>query len=110
MGWLEPELRSTQVVGQNEEHVRLWRGRDVTFRNIVHYRGMSTDKHDDGGKSPFPQLSKLEAGELEYALRYRDRFLHKAKYQRPIAVLKEFCEEQEKDFEGVFSQNSLSQL
>merc|ERR1712167_337876 len=38
---------------------RSFLGRDVTFRNAIHRRGVSTDKHDDGGKSPFPRLSKM---------------------------------------------------
>lgn len=85
-----------------------FRGRDVTFRNAIHRRGLSTDTHDDGGKSPFPRLSQMVPEEREYALRYRDYFFAKA--GAPVAVLKEFWEEQEKEVAGLFSGNTLSKL
>ena len=60
---------------------------------------------DDGGKSPFPCLSQLEPAALNYALQYRDRFMHKA--GMPIAVLKEFCEEQKEAYlDDVFKGNA----
>ena len=71
----------------------MW-GRDVTNRNVMHYRGLNLQRHDDGGKPPFPRLSDLTPGELEYALRYRDRFSHKCVGGMPIAVLREFWEGQ----------------
>lgn len=49
-------------------------GRDVTGRNVMHRQGLNLEKSDDGGKPPFPRLDKLAPEELEYALRYRDRF------------------------------------
>ena len=45
---------------------------------------------------------------LEYALRYRDRFI--AAVGMPVAVLREFWEEQEVEFVGDFTSNSLSAL
>ena len=64
--------------------------------------------HDDKGRSPFPRLSRLAAEELAYCLCYLDRFV--AKTEGPVAVLKEFWEEQEEDFPAVFAGNSLSKL
>jgi len=84
------------------------RGRDVTYRNAIHRRGLSASKHDDGGVSPFPRLSQMAPEEREYALRYRDFFT--AKCKKPVAVLKEFWEEQETEVEGLFSGNTLSKL
>ena len=71
----------------------MW-GRDVTNRNVMHYRGINLRQHDDGGRRPFPRLSELEPGELEYALRYRDRFAHKCVGGAPVAVLREFWDDQ----------------
>ena len=73
---------------------KVMRGRDVTNRNVMHYRGINLRLNDDGGKSPFPRLSELGPGELEYALRYRDRFTSKCVGGKPIAVLREFWEDQ----------------
>mmetsp|Transcript_19224 Transcript_19224/g.25036 ORF Transcript_19224/g.25036 Transcript_19224/m.25036 type:complete len:330 (-) Transcript_19224:97-1086(-) len=87
---------------------KVMRGRDITNRNAMHMRGLNLEIHDDNGKSPFPKLSKLSSNELEYALQYRDRFI--AKTSGPIAVLKEFWEEQEDSFEGVYKNNTLSLL
>jgi len=87
---------------------RVYWGRDVTYRHVLHRRGVNLETNDDGGKSPFPRLSKLPKKELEYALCYRDRYTYKT--GKPIAVLKEFWEEQEESFEGIFSGNSLSKL
>ena len=85
-------------------------GRDITFRNILQARGINMDTNDDGGKSPFPRLSQLEPSALEYALRYRDRYIHKAGDVGPVAVLKEFWEEQEAEAPGIFTSNTLSKL
>ena len=79
------------------EHTPIFKvmgGRDVTNRNVMHYRGVNLRLNDDGGKSPFPRLSELAPGELEYALRYRDRFVNKCVGGKPIAALREFWEEQ----------------
>jgi len=103
----------TSVCGfifEHKEFFRSFHGRDVTFRNVLHSRGINLDANDDGGKSPFPRLSKLEPKALEYTLRYRDRFIRKSAAGRPIAVLKEFWEEQEASLEGVFCGNSWSCL
>ena len=83
-------------------------GRDITIRNVLHSRGINIDSNDNGGVSPFPRLSQLEPTELEYALQYRDRYIAKA--GQPLAILKEFWEEQDEYFDGVFTENSLSKL
>lgn len=87
---------------------KVMRGRDVTNRNVMHRQGLNLEIKDDGGKSPFPNLSKLSPEELEYALRYRDRFISQS--GGAIAVLKEFWEEQETSLENVFYNNTLSKL
>lgn len=72
-------------------------GRDITFRNLLQRRGINMDTNDDGGQSPFPVLAELAQHEpeaLEYALQYRDRINSKA--GAPLAVLKEFWEDQSK--------------
>eukprot|EP00467_Chlorarachnion_reptans_P023505 CAMPEP_0114508426 /NCGR_PEP_ID=MMETSP0109-20121206/12594_1 /TAXON_ID=29199 /ORGANISM="Chlorarachnion reptans, Strain CCCM449" /LENGTH=335 /DNA_ID=CAMNT_0001687359 /DNA_START=406 /DNA_END=1413 /DNA_ORIENTATION=+ len=92
---------------------KVYRGRDVTKRHILHRRGVNLDANDDGGVSPFPRLTKVEPGELEYALRYRDRYMHKAKAKGqngPVAVLREFWEEQDESLKGVFEGNTFSKL
>ena len=89
---------------------KVMRGRDVTNRNIFHLRGMNLELTDDGGKPPFPNLASLPPNELEYALRWRDRFQHKAERQTPIAVLREFWEAQPRELEGVYVDNTLSLL
>eukprot|EP00811_Abedinium_folium_P037278 NODE_9908_length_1391_cov_5.334652.p1 GENE.NODE_9908_length_1391_cov_5.334652~~NODE_9908_length_1391_cov_5.334652.p1 ORF type:complete len:312 (+),score=55.25 NODE_9908_length_1391_cov_5.334652:131-1066(+) len=85
-----------------------YRGRDITKRNILHYRGINLERNDDGGVSPFPRLSQLPGEELEYALQYLDHLLHKA--GMPVAALREFWEEQEVDVQGLFRENTLSRL
>ena len=102
-------ISSCGYIFQVKDVFPVFHGRDVTFRNILQSRGINLDSNDDGGKSPFPRLSKLEPSALEYALHYRDRFIHKAG-GRPLAVLKEFWEEQEAEFDGVFRDNTLSKL
>jgi hypothetical protein len=103
----------TSVCGyvfEHKEFFSCYHGRDITFRNVLHSRGINMEENDDGGKSPFPRLSQLEPSALEYPLRYRDRFIRKSAAKGPIAVLREFWEEQEKELEGVFSNNTLSKL
>ena len=84
-----------------------YRGRDVTFRNLLHLRGINIDANDDGGQSPFPNLAQLTSAELEYCLQNRDRLMHKSE-GGPVAVLREFWEEQDYELKGIFSGNSLS--
>ena len=86
----------------------VYRGRDITQRNVLHMRGVNLDTNDDGGKSPFPRLSKLAPHELEYALQNRDRLIQKS--PPPVAVLQEFWQEQESSLEGVYEGNTLSKL
>ncbi|KAK3243932.1 hypothetical protein CYMTET_36832 [Cymbomonas tetramitiformis] len=99
---------SCGYIFQHKEFFKAFWGRDVTFRNVLQSRGVNLDSNDDGGKSPFPRLSQLEPSGLEYALQYRDRFIGKT--GGPIAVLKEFWEEQEEGVAGIFSCNTLSLL
>jgi|EP00945_MAST-04E_sp_MAST-4E-sp1_P000324 hypothetical protein len=94
-------------VFKHKTFFKVFHGRDVTFRNVLHSRGVNLDANDDGGKSPFPRMSQLEPTALKYALHYRDRFMHKA--GMPVAVLKEFWEEQEEAaLKGVFEGNVYS--
>ena len=99
-------ISSCGFIFKHKTFFNVFHGRDVTFRNVLHSRGINLDANDDGGKSPFPRLSQLESSALKYALHYRDRFMHKA--GKPIAVLKEFWEEQgEVTLEGVFQGNTF---
>ena len=75
---------------------------------MLHVRGINLDANDDGGKSPFPRLSQLTPAELEYALQNRDRLIHKC--GSPVAVLREFWEEQDASLEGVYQSNTFSKL
>ena len=84
------------------------RGRDVTNRNVMHHQGMNLERMDDGGQPPFPKLSDLAPGDLEYALRYRDRFRHLCEGGRPVAVLLEFWEAQDASLDGVYQDNPFS--
>lgn len=76
-------------------------GRDVTFRNLLHFRGINMEANDDGGVSPFPvlrQVGEEEPDALEYALQYRDRF--HALEGPPVAALREFWVDQRKEAEA----------
>jgi hypothetical protein len=83
-----------------------YKGRDITFRNVLHHRGANLDANDDGGAAPFPNLARLSAAELEYALQNRDRLLMKS--GAPVAVLREFWEEQPADLAGLYAGNARS--
>ena len=48
----------------NTKPFKVYHGRDVTYRNVLHRRGVNLDANDDGGISPFPRLSKLKAGRI----------------------------------------------
>ena len=99
-------ISSCGYIFKHKTFFKVFHGRDVTFRNVLHSRGINLDANDDGGKSPFPRLSQLEPSALTYALHYRDRFMHKA--GPPIAVLKEFWEEQEEiSVPGIFEGNTF---
>ena len=41
---------------------------------------------------------------------YLDRFIYKSEGQKPIAILKEFWEEQDTELKGVYTDNYLSRL
>ena len=56
------------------------------------------------------QLDPEVLVDLEYVLQWRDRFLSKSQSKRPIAVLKEFWEEQEDSLSGIFEGNIFSQI
>ena len=74
---------------------RSYWGRDVTLRQCLHRRGLSLDKNDDGGVSPFPNLVELKKSEpeiFEYCLQQRDRMF--AKTGKVVGVLKEFWVDQ----------------
>lgn len=81
---------------ENNPIFKVYAGRDYTFRMMLQRRGISLDKNDDGGVSPFPILAKVSREEpkvLEFALQARDRMM--AKSGEPKFILKEFWEEQE---------------
>jgi gamma-glutamylcyclotransferase (GGCT)/AIG2-like uncharacterized protein YtfP len=68
-----------------------WIGRDVTNRNLLHFRGFSVDKLDDGGKT-FPKLSTLTSEEHEYLKQNLDAFIQEE--DSVVGILKEFWEAQ----------------
>eukprot|EP01080_Neovahlkampfia_damariscottae_P006821 gene6821-10986_t len=71
-----------------------WHGRDVSNRNLLHFRGFSLDTMDDGGKT-FPKLSTLNEEEIEYLTQNLDRFIQGD--NKIIGYLKEFYDFQESD-------------
>lgn len=99
---------SCGYIFEHKPYFKSYYGRDVTYRHVLHARGINLDANDDGGVSPFPRLSKLAPDELEYVLQYRDRFIHKSR--GAVAVLAEFWQEQEEESDGLFRDNSLSKL
>lgn len=101
-------ISSCGYVFKVKDFFDIFHGRDITFRNILHARGINLETNDDGGKSPFPRLSKVEQPALQYALCYRDRYIFKA--GGAIAVLKEFWEQQDEHLDGVYTGNTLSTL
>ena len=55
-------ISSCGYIFQHKTFFKVYHGRDVTYRNVLHRRGVNLDANDDGGISPFPRLSKLKAG------------------------------------------------
>ena len=111
-GHLEPTCY-VSACGYIFEHTpifKVYRGRDITYRSVLHVRGVNLDANDDGGVSPFPRLSELNSGELEYSRQHLDRLIAKSVGGRPVAVLREFWEEQEKDLDGVWHDNAMSKV
>ena len=49
---------------QHKEFFKVFHGRDITYRNVLHSRGINLDSNDDGGRPPFPRLSRLEPAAL----------------------------------------------
>lgn len=90
---------SLGYVIQSSKPWKSFKGRDITFRNILHYRGVSLDQHDDGGVSPFPIIEQLKAEELEYAKQWRD-WLLTDKDAVVVGALKEFWDDQVQDVEA----------
>ncbi len=73
----------------------VFRGRDVTERNVMHAQGINLDANDRGGVPPFPRLATLMEEDplaFHYAVQYRDRFIAKA--GAPVAALAEFWADQ----------------
>ncbi len=103
-------ISSCGYIFQHKTFFKVYHGRDVTYRNVLHRRGINLDANDDGGVSPFPRLSELKTEELDYCLMYLDRFIYKSEGQKPIAILKEFWEEQDPELKGVYTDNYLSKL
>ena len=54
----------------------LWRhrGRDITTRVLMQYHGIALDDNDDGGRPPYPLVSSLSPGELEYVTSWLDHY------------------------------------
>ena len=78
-------------VFESKPFFKIYWGRDYTFRITLHYRGISMDTNDDGGKNPFPKLKDMDAELLEYVLQNRDR---NQKIGKVVGVLKEFWDDQ----------------
>ena len=97
-------ISSCGFIFKHKEFFSTFHGRDVCYRNVLHRRGVSLDKNDD--PTILPKIDTLQPEELEYALRYRDRFLAKA--GMPVALLRDFWEKQEGDFLPVFKNNIYS--
>lgn len=76
---------------QSKTFFTVHHGRDITFRNLLHFRGKSMDVHDNGGQKPFPVMSSLELGERKYALMWLDYYLSKG---TAVGLLLEFWDEQ----------------
>jgi hypothetical protein len=62
--------------------------RDVTNRNLLHYRGISIEKNDDKG-TVFPKLNELKEDELEYLWNNFDS-LNNSENGKIVGYLKEF--------------------
>lgn len=100
---------SCGYIFEHKEVFKVMWGRDVTFRNVLQARGINLEANDDNGRSPFPKLAQLEPCALNYVLQYRDRFHAKSKGGKPVAVLREFWEDQdEEELPGVFTGNTFS--
>jgi len=99
-------ISSCGFIFKHKEFFKSFHGRDVCYRNVLHRRGISLDKNDD--PTILPKIDLLQSEELEYALRYRDRFFSKA--GMPVALLKDFWEKQDKDFLPVFKNNIYSSI
>jgi len=50
------------------------KGRDITTRVLMQYHGIPMDDNDDGGKPPYPLVSKMSPGELEYVTSWLDHY------------------------------------
>lgn len=64
--------------------------RDLTHRKLLHFRGISMDRFDDGGLT-FPTLTDLTPEEFEYIEHSLDDVLSRG---TPVAYLKEFWDQQ----------------
>ena len=53
-------------------YFKIHRGRDITVRQWMHYKQISLDKNDDGGRPPFPLVRDMPADDLEYVTRWLD--------------------------------------
>lgn len=69
-----------------------WVGRDVSIRNLYHYRGISLTNNDS--VKEYPKISELKEDELEYIRQNLDRLLNIFGIQNLVGYLKEFAEHQ----------------
>lgn len=50
------------------------KGRDITSRVLMQYHGIPLDDNDDGGRPPYPLVSSMTPGELEYVSSWLDHY------------------------------------
>mmetsp|Transcript_115736 Transcript_115736/g.360479 ORF Transcript_115736/g.360479 Transcript_115736/m.360479 type:complete len:330 (-) Transcript_115736:129-1118(-) len=70
-------------------------GRDITTRQSRHFRGISMDADDDGGKPPFrtPAVMGGDGSEAEYVHQWLDHYLVKGGVEAIVAALVEYREQ-----------------
>jgi len=50
------------------------KGRDITSRVLMQYHGIPMDDNDDAGQPPYPLVSSMSPGELEYVTSWLDHY------------------------------------
>lgn len=80
------------IIEGSHPYFAIFKGRDVTSRNLNHFRGINLDKSDDKGMSPFPILKQLPKEECDYLHTWLDHLLLQGKV---VAKLSEFHRDQQ---------------